>query len=91
MKLYEYISSRGGTSVVKTRMNYVRLYIPDSMKQIFNVKKSYIEVLYNRPYLGDMFGDDHTPNETTDADMKDLHLDYLPFLSKITHSIPFYW
>ncbi len=58
MKLYEYISSRGGTSVIKTRMNYVRLYIPDSMKQIFNVKKSYIEVLYNRPYLGDMFGDD---------------------------------
>ena len=41
--------------------------------------------------LGDMFGDDHTPNETTDADMKDLHLDYLPFLSKITHSIPFYF
>lgn len=71
MKLCEYISSRGGTSLIKTRMNYIRLYIPDYMKSIFNVKKSYIEFLYSRPYLGDMFGDD--------TKMTSTMLEYLDF------------
>ena len=41
--------------------------------------------------LGDTFGDDRMPDEITDEDMKQLHLDYIPFLSKICHSIPFYF
>lgn len=41
--------------------------------------------------LGDTFGDDHTPDETTSADMKALHEDYLKYLGKITHSIPFFF
>lgn len=41
--------------------------------------------------LGDTFGDDHTPEETTNQDMKQLHLDYMPYLSKVTHSIPFFF
>lgn len=41
--------------------------------------------------LGDTFGDDHTPEETTSEDMKVLHEDYLKYLSKISHSIPFFF
>ncbi len=41
--------------------------------------------------LGDTFGDDHTPEETTSEDMKQLHLDYIPLLSKICHSVPFFF
>lgn len=41
--------------------------------------------------MGDTFGDDHTPTTTTSDDMKQLHLDYIPFLSKICHSIPFFF
>ena len=41
--------------------------------------------------LGDTFGDDHTPDLTTSEDMKQLHLDYIPLLSRICHSIPFYF
>lgn len=41
--------------------------------------------------LGDTFGDDHTPNETTSNDMKELHKDYLQYLGKICHSVPFFF
>jgi hypothetical protein len=41
--------------------------------------------------LGDTFGDDHTPNETTSADMDLLHKDYLQYLGKICHSVPFFF
>lgn len=40
--------------------------------------------------LGDIFGDDHTPDETTSEDMDLLHKDYLQYLGAICHSIPFY-
>ena len=40
--------------------------------------------------LGDIFGDDHTPDSTTLADMDALHLAYRPFLGEICHSVPFY-
>ncbi|MFZ4545427.1 MAG: T9SS type A sorting domain-containing protein [Saprospiraceae bacterium] len=41
--------------------------------------------------LGDTFGDDHTPAETTSADMEALHKDYLQYLGKICHSVPFFF
>jgi phosphodiesterase/alkaline phosphatase D-like protein len=40
--------------------------------------------------LGDIFGDDHTPDATTSADMNDLHKDYLQYLKEVCHSVPFY-
>lgn len=40
--------------------------------------------------LGDIFGDDHTPNTTTSADMDALHKDYRQYLGQVCHSIPFY-
>jgi hypothetical protein len=40
--------------------------------------------------LGDIFGDDHTPTTTTSADMDALHKDYLQYLGKVCHSMPFY-
>lgn len=40
--------------------------------------------------LGDIFGDDHTPNTTTSQDMNDLHKDYLQYLKEVCHSVPFY-
>lgn len=41
--------------------------------------------------LGDTFGDDHTPDETTSADMNALHKDYLQYLGAICHSMPFFF
>ncbi|HRE58624.1 MAG TPA: metallophosphoesterase [Candidatus Kapabacteria bacterium] len=41
--------------------------------------------------LGDTFGDDHTPYETTTDDMKELHKDYLQYLGLVCHSMPFYF
>ncbi len=41
--------------------------------------------------LGDTFGDDHTPLETTSQDMDDLHRDYLQYLGSICHSVPFFF
>lgn len=41
--------------------------------------------------LGDMFGDDHTPETTTSEDMKELHMDYLQYLGRICHSAPFFF
>ena len=40
--------------------------------------------------LGDIFGDDHTPDATTSADMNDLHKDYIQYLKEVCHSVPFY-
>lgn len=40
--------------------------------------------------LGDIFGDDHTPLETTSEEMKQLRKDYLQYLSSVCHSVPFY-
>jgi hypothetical protein len=40
--------------------------------------------------LGDIFGDDHTPFETTSTDMDSLHKWYRPYLGSICHSVPFY-
>lgn len=40
--------------------------------------------------LGDIFGDDHTPDETTSADMDELHKDYLQYLGAVCHSMPFF-
>lgn len=40
--------------------------------------------------LGDTFGDDHTPTTTTDADMKQLHLDYRPVFGLTCHSSPLF-
>lgn len=39
--------------------------------------------------LGDTFGDDHTPLETTSEDMRALHLDYRQYLGAVCHSTPF--
>lgn len=41
--------------------------------------------------LGDTFGDDHTPNETTSEDMDALHKDYLQYLGNVCHSMPFFF
>ena len=41
--------------------------------------------------LGDTFGDDHTPETTTSQDMDDLHRDYLQYLGKVCHSMPFFF
>jgi len=41
--------------------------------------------------LGDTFGDDHTPDLTTSDDMKALHFDYIQYLKKICHSVPFFF
>jgi len=41
--------------------------------------------------LGDTFGDDHTPLETTSEDMKALHLDYRQYLGAVCHSMPFFF
>lgn len=41
--------------------------------------------------LGDTFGDDHTPFETTSEDMKALHLDYRQYLGAVCHSMPFFF
>lgn len=40
--------------------------------------------------LGDIFGDDHNPTTITSGALDTLHLNYRPFLDRITHSIPFY-
>ncbi len=40
--------------------------------------------------LGDIFGDDHTPDQTTSEDMDALHKDYLQYLGAVCHSMPFY-
>lgn len=40
--------------------------------------------------LGDIFGDDHSPDETTSEDMDALHKDYLQYLGAVCHSMPFY-
>jgi len=40
--------------------------------------------------LGDIFGDDHEPLTITSEELDILHRDYIPFLAKICHSIPFY-
>jgi hypothetical protein len=40
--------------------------------------------------LGDIFGDDHTATTITTDSVKQLHLDYRPFLGNIAHSVPFY-
>jgi hypothetical protein len=41
--------------------------------------------------LGDTFGDDHTPLETTSEDMRLLHLDYRQYLGQVCHSMPFFF
>lgn len=41
--------------------------------------------------LGDTFGDDHTPLETTSEDMRELHLDYRQYLGQLCHSSPFFF
>ena len=41
--------------------------------------------------LGDTFGDDHTPTTTTQADMNQLHLDFLPYIGQVCHSAPFFF
>jgi hypothetical protein len=41
--------------------------------------------------LGDTFGDDHTPDQTTSADMDALHKDYLQYLDTLCHSVPFFF
>jgi len=40
--------------------------------------------------LGDIFGDDHTPETTTYEDMDTLHKTYRPLFGSICHSIPFF-
>jgi len=41
--------------------------------------------------LGDTFGDDHTPLETSSEDMRLLHLDYRQYLGQLCHSSPFFF
>lgn len=41
--------------------------------------------------LGDMFGDDRTPLETTDEEMRQLHLNYRPLMGLACHSMPFFF
>ena len=40
--------------------------------------------------LGDIFGDDHNPNQMTAYVMDTLHAFYRPFLGSLCHSVPFY-
>ena len=40
--------------------------------------------------LGDIFGDDHTPNTTTSAQMKAKHLFYRQYLTSLCSSSPFF-
>jgi hypothetical protein len=41
--------------------------------------------------LGDTFGDDHMPLETTSEDMRALHLYYRQYLGRLCHSSPFFF
>lgn len=41
--------------------------------------------------LGDTFGDDHTPLETSSEEMRALHLDYRQYLGSVCHSMPFFF
>lgn len=41
--------------------------------------------------LGDTFGDDHTPNETTQADMMQLHFNFWSYIGMACHSAAFYF
>lgn len=41
--------------------------------------------------MGDMFGDDHTPTQTTSADMDFYHRDLLQYLGEACHSMPFFF
>ncbi|OIN60694.1 metallophosphoesterase [Arsenicibacter rosenii] len=41
--------------------------------------------------MGDMFGDDHTPTQTTSADMDFYHRDLLQYLGDACHSMPFFF
>jgi len=69
------------------------LYDKKGVSSIYNITLA--NQLSDKPdfmfSLGDTFGDDHTPEETTSQDMKQLHLDYIPYLAKITHSVPFFF
>jgi hypothetical protein len=40
--------------------------------------------------MGDTFGDDHTPDETTSEDMKALHQDYVQYFGSVCHSAPLF-
>lgn len=40
--------------------------------------------------LGDIFGDDHNPDSISAYQVDSLHKNYLPFLSTICNSVPFY-
>ena len=40
--------------------------------------------------LGDTFGDDHNPTTITDAQVKQLHLNYLPYFGMLCHSSPLF-
>jgi sugar lactone lactonase YvrE/phosphodiesterase/alkaline phosphatase D-like protein len=40
--------------------------------------------------MGDTFGDDHNPFDITDAQVKQLHLDALPFFGRVCHSSPLF-
>ena len=40
--------------------------------------------------LGDVFGDDHTPDETTSSDMNLLHKDYLQYFTRVCNSAPLF-
>ena len=41
--------------------------------------------------LGDTFGDDHTPNETTQADMVQLHFNFWSYIGMACHSAAFFF
>lgn len=40
--------------------------------------------------LGDTFGDDHEPFTITDQEIKQLHLNFLPYMSMLCHSTPLF-
>lgn len=40
--------------------------------------------------LGDTFGDDHNPFTISEEEIKQLHLDYLPFFGNLCHSSPLF-
>ncbi len=69
------------------------LYDKKGIRQMYSIcldnqAKDSADFLFS---LGDTFGDDHTPETTTSQDMDDLHRDYLQYLGKVCHSMPFFF
>ncbi len=81
-----------GSSFVFTLEADEHLYDKKGVQNMYNITLNN-EALDKPDFmmsLGDIFGDDHTPNTTDYNEMDSLHKAYRPFLGKICHSVPFY-